>query len=377
MEEITRQQVPRWNAALAQKQLAAIAMLRGGHNFKAVICCLSLSVTFLMASSLVAWSSCDDFTTDRYSFVYPNSLVFCVAGSFVLTSIALGAWIPAANTLAPAFGGYDGGQPGASLYLVVSSIVLMVCVFGSELWMRRGRAREEQRERERAREEQRERDERERRETEQRAHELIIGQLFEDGPPREVCDKPKDSSSSASAAPAEDAPLDTDPQLQTSLALTDEEKAEAAVFAMDPSEKSVICARLPPGRWEAMTWVERLACLKSGGASAASSASAELVIDSIDPTADTEEEKARKNVLAIPVAVRMPLAKHPNWGAMTWIERLQLLNETMPSGGKEGAGMGTDMSDALQQAWTAQANAGTPAGAYRNATPIYSQAGMA
>lgn len=369
MEEITRQQVPRWNAALAQKQLAAIAMLRGGHNFKAVICCLSLSVTFLMASSLVAWSSCDDFTTDRYSFVYPNSLVFCVAGSFVLTSIALGAWIPAANTLAPAFGGYDGGQPGASLYLVVSSIVLMVCVFGSELWMRRGRAREEQRERERAREEQRERDERERRETEQRAHELIIGQLFEDGPPREVCDKPKDSSSSASAAPAEDAPLDTDPQLQTSLALTDEEKAEAAVFAMDPSEKSVI--------WEAMTWVERLVCLKSGGASAASSASAELAIDSIDPTADTEEEKARKNVLAIPVAVRMPLAKHPNWGAMTWIERLQLLNETMPSGGKEGAGMGTDMSDALQQAWTAQANAGTPAGAYRNATPIYSQAGMA
>jgi len=359
MEEITRQQVPRWNAALAQKQLAAIAMLRGGHNFKAVICCLSLSVTFLMASSLVAWSSCDDFTTDRYSFVYPNSLVFCVAGSFVLTSIALGAWIPAANTLAPAFGGYDGGQPGASLYLVVSSIVLMVCVFGSELWMRRGRAREEQRERERAREEQRERDERERRETEQRAHELIIGQLFEDGPPREVCDKPKDSSSSASAAPAEDAPLDTDPQLQTSPALTDEEKAEAAdavtslaslasdavthvtpvtaslasvfamdpretdeekakaaVFAMDPSEKSVICARLPPGRWGAMTWVERLVCLKSGGASAASSASAELAIDSIDPTA-------------------------------------------------------------LQQAWTAQANAGTPAGAYRNATPIYSQAGMA
>jgi len=61
--------------------------------------------------------------------------------------------------------------------------------------------------------------------------------------------------------------------------------------------------------------------------------------------ADTEEEKARKNVLAIPVAVRMPLAKHPNWGAMTWIERLQLLNETMPSGGKDGAGMGTDMSD--------------------------------
>ena len=333
MEEITRQQVPRWNAALAQKQLAAIAMLRGGHNFKAVICCLSLSVTFLMASSLVAASSAEDFTTDRYSFVYPNSLVFYVAGPFVLTSIALGAWIHAANTLAPAFGGYDGGQPGASLYLVVSSIVLMVCVFGSELWMRRGRAREEQRERERAREEQRERDERERRETEQRAHELIIGQLFEDGPPREVCDKPKDSSSSASAAPAEDAPLDTDPQLQTSPALTDEEKAEAAVFAMDPretdeekaeaavfamdpSEKSVICARLPPGRWGAMTWVERLVCLKSGGASAASSASAELAIDSIDPTA-------------------------------------------------------------LQQAWTAQANAGTPAGAYRNATPIYSQAGMA
>ena len=40
------------------------------------------------------------------------------------------------------------------------------------------------------------------------------------------------------------------------------------MFAMDPREKSVICARLPPGRWDAMTWVERLVCLKSGGASA-------------------------------------------------------------------------------------------------------------
>ena len=154
MEEITRQQVPRWNAALAQKQLAAIAMLRGGHNFKAVICCLSLSVTFLMAYSLIAAKYALDMGED---FGFPHSFfVFCVAGPFVLTSIALGAWIPAANTLAPAFGGYDGGQPGASLYLVVSSIVLMVCVFGSELWMRWG------------------------------------------------CDKPKD------------APLDTDPQLQTS-----------------------------------------------------------------------------------------------------------------------------------------------------------------
>jgi len=47
----------------------------------------------------------------------------------------------------------------------------------------------------------------------------------------------------------------------------DEEKAKAAVFAMDPREKTVICARLPPGRWEAMTWVERLVFLKSGGAS--------------------------------------------------------------------------------------------------------------
>ena len=55
-------------------------------------------------------------------------------------------------------------------------------------------------------------------------------------------------------------------------------------------------------------------------------------------SAGTEEEKARKAVLAIPPAVRMPIAKHPNWGAMNWIERLQLLNEAMGSGGEERAG---------------------------------------
>ena len=48
--------------------------------------------------------------------------------------------------------------------------------------------------------------------------------------------------------------------------------------------------------------------------------------------ADTEE-RARKGVMAIPVAVRTPIAKDPNWGSMTWTERLQLLNEATASGG--------------------------------------------
>jgi hypothetical protein len=41
-----------------------------------------------------------------------------------------------------------------------------------------------------------------------------------------------------------------------------EEEAERAVRAIKSDVKSAICARLPPGRWAAMTWVERLACLE-------------------------------------------------------------------------------------------------------------------
>ena len=47
------------------------------------------------------------------------------------------------------------------------------------------------------------------------------------------------------------------------------------MFAMDPREKSVICARLPPGRWEAMTWVERLVCLREAAAAAEAKGQAE------------------------------------------------------------------------------------------------------
>ena len=126
MEEITRLQVPKWNAALAQKQLAAIAMLRTGHNFKAVICCLSFSVPMLMFAAFVALAPESNAEENL------GITSFLVVGPFVLTSIALGMWIPAANALAPAFGGYDGGQPGASLYLIVMSIVFMVSVIGSE-----------------------------------------------------------------------------------------------------------------------------------------------------------------------------------------------------------------------------------------------------
>ena len=43
-------------------------------------------------------------------------------------------------------------------------------------------------------------------------------------------------------------------------------EAERAVRAIKSDVKSAICARLPPGRWAAMTWVERLACLEGRSA---------------------------------------------------------------------------------------------------------------
>ena len=115
MEEITRQQVPRWDNNVARKQLAAIAFLRKGSCLKSIIGCLAASVIILPVLGF---------------FAFPSDLSVLLPLS--LTIIALGLWAEMLSTLGPAFGGYDNGQWGACPILVLISAVVMLVV-----WMNR------------------------------------------------------------------------------------------------------------------------------------------------------------------------------------------------------------------------------------------------
>ena len=65
--------------------------------------------------------------------------------------------------------------------------------------------------------------------------------------------------------------------------------------------------------------------------------------------AGMEEQLAEAAVRAIPIAIREPIATHPNWGAMKWIERLQLLIEKQGLCGPSGCGDGVEGGDGTKR----------------------------
>jgi len=146
MEEVTRQQLPRWDAGTARKQLAAIKMLSAGHHHKATISCLSLSIVSLASACITA----------GYTFEYEvksfSDVSRFLTSSLFFTIGAIGAWAPVHTTLAAAFGGYDEGHPGACLYLTVFSGVVLLISIGlrcvPKLYCGRGSSRHRDSERE-------------------------------------------------------------------------------------------------------------------------------------------------------------------------------------------------------------------------------------
>ena len=118
MEEITRQQVPRWDNKVARKKLAAIAMLRKGSTLKSIIGCLAVSVITLTLSLMYPEADSSHPIFDVMVLV-----------PLLLTIIALGMFAQVHSTLGAAFGGYDNGQWGACPILVLISAAVMLAVW--------------------------------------------------------------------------------------------------------------------------------------------------------------------------------------------------------------------------------------------------------
>ena len=87
----------------------------------------------------------------------------------------------------------------------------------------------------------------------------VLEEIYEIALPLSVHAALSSAEADGKEQPAKKAEFDASPAGQE--AKKAEEEAERAVRAINPEVKVTICGQLPPGRWAAMTWVERLACL--------------------------------------------------------------------------------------------------------------------
>ena len=135
LADATRQQVPRWDAAHAQKQMDALAVLRGGGLFKAAISCLSLSVVFLLCAAVSAADGWDEYRQGKIA----EGPLFCTTSTaFALTLGAAVSWVSASAKLAPAFGGYDGGSAGPGFILVIVTLGAMLAIMVLPMFVKCG-----------------------------------------------------------------------------------------------------------------------------------------------------------------------------------------------------------------------------------------------